>query len=60
VGTLVGTTKCKKVENIKRSYRTELQDTDGVNLAQDTNKWQALMETVLNLQVLKNVGEFLD
>jgi hypothetical protein len=33
---------------------------DRVNLAQDMNKWQALVNTVLKLQVPKNMGEFLD
>jgi hypothetical protein len=32
---------------------------DWIHLAQDRDQWQALVNTVMNLQVPKNVGKFL-
>jgi hypothetical protein len=31
----------------------------GLNLVQDKDRWRALVNTVMNLQVLQNVGKFL-
>jgi hypothetical protein len=32
---------------------------DWINLAQDRDRWRALMNTIMNLRVLYNVGKFL-
>jgi CRISPR/Cas system-associated protein Cas7 (RAMP superfamily) len=32
---------------------------DWINLAQDRDRWQALMKAVMNLQIPQNVGNFL-
>jgi len=32
---------------------------DWINLAQEMDKWQAVMKKVMNFCILQNVGEFL-
>jgi hypothetical protein len=32
---------------------------DWIKIAQDRDRWQALVNAVMNLQVLKNAGNFL-
>jgi hypothetical protein len=32
---------------------------DWINLAQDRDRWRVLVNTVMNLRVVKNVGNFL-
>jgi len=35
------------------------EGTDLIDLAQDTDRWQALVSVIMNLQVSKNAGNFL-
>jgi hypothetical protein len=37
---------------------TRWEDVDWIGLAQDTERWQALVNTVTNLLVAGNEGEF--
>jgi hypothetical protein len=39
--------------------RTGLESVDGINLAQDRDKWQAVVNAVMNIQVLENARNFL-
>jgi hypothetical protein len=46
--------------NIKVDFREEgWVDMDWINLAQNKEQWRALVNTVINLRVLYNVGKFL-
>jgi hypothetical protein len=48
------------MENIEMNRKeTGWEAMDWINLAQDMNKWQAVVKMVMNLWVLSNVGNFL-
>jgi hypothetical protein len=48
------------VDNIKMDLRqTEWGGTDWIDLAQDRDQWRALENTVMNLRVPLNAGNFL-
>jgi hypothetical protein len=43
---------CRWVDNIKMDLREiEYRDMDWIDLAQDTDQWRALVNTVMNLRV---------
>jgi hypothetical protein len=44
--------------NNKMETETELEGADWVHLAQGTDQWQAVMNTVMNLRVSQKVGVF--
>jgi hypothetical protein len=47
-------------DNIRMDLReTEFGDLDWIHLAQDRDRWQALVNMVMNLQVPSNAGDFL-
>jgi hypothetical protein len=49
----LGTPRCRWVDNIKMDHREIGWDgKDWINLAQEMIQWRALMNTVMNLQVL--------
>jgi hypothetical protein len=48
------------VNNIKRDLREiGLNGVDWIDLAQDSDQWKALLNTVMNLHVPENVAKFL-
>jgi hypothetical protein len=48
------------VDNIKMDLQeVECEGIDWINVAQDMNRWWALVNTVMNFRVLQNVGNFL-
>jgi hypothetical protein len=48
----LGRPRCRWEDNIKMDLReTGLGDVDWINLAQDRDKWQALVNMVMNLRV---------
>jgi hypothetical protein len=48
-------------DNIKMDFRElRCEGMDWIELAEDRGKWRALVNAVMNLQVPKNCGEFLD
>jgi hypothetical protein len=48
----LGRPRCRWEDNIKMDLReTGFEDVDWINLAQDRDRWQALVNTVMNLQV---------
>jgi hypothetical protein len=50
----------RRRENIKTDPKeTRMETAKWVHLAQDREKWQALVNTVTNLLVPQNVGNFL-
>jgi hypothetical protein len=56
----LGRPRCRWVDNIKidlREIRYGIIDWIGLTL--DRDQWMALVNIVINLQVLKNVGKFL-
>jgi hypothetical protein len=47
---IFGSTKC--VDNIRIGVREiEWEDVDWMHLAQDTDQWQAVVNTVMNLRI---------
>jgi hypothetical protein len=56
----LGRPRCRWVDNIKMDLRElVLCGMDWIGLAQDTDKWRALVNTVMNLRVPQNVWKFL-
>jgi hypothetical protein len=48
------------LENIKNgSWRTLWSGMDWIHMAQDSDKWRALVNTVMNLGVKTIIGKFL-
>jgi len=49
---LLGRPKRRREDNIRMDFRDiEWEGMDWMNLAQDTDKWQVLVNTVMNLRV---------
>jgi hypothetical protein len=49
---LIGRPRCRWVDNIRMNLGEERWgDVDWIDLAQDRNRWRALVNSVLNLQV---------
>jgi hypothetical protein len=47
-------------DNIETNLKEKgWEDTDWIHWTQDRNKWQAVVNMVMNLWVLHNVGNFL-
>jgi hypothetical protein len=56
----LGTPRCRWVDNIKRDLREiGWGGMDWIDLAEDRDQWRALVNTVMNLWVPCNTGEFL-
>jgi hypothetical protein len=52
--------KCRWEDNIRMDFReVGWEDVDWMHLAQDADQWQALVITVMNLQVPQKAGNFL-
>jgi hypothetical protein len=45
-------------DNIKTDH-IEICGVDSIDLAQDKDQWRGVVNTVMNLRVLQNVGKFL-
>jgi hypothetical protein len=57
---LLGRPRRKWVDNIKIDLREiGWDDVDGIAMAQDRDQWRALVNTVMNIQVLYNTGKFM-
>jgi hypothetical protein len=57
----LGRPKCRWEENIKIDpQEVGCGGMDCINLAQDWDKWQALVNMVMNLQFPSNAGNFLN
>jgi hypothetical protein len=56
----LGRPRHRWVDSIKMNLRDVIWDAvDGINMAQNRNQWRALVNTILNLWVILNAGEFL-
>jgi hypothetical protein len=56
----LGRPRCRWEDNIKMDLReTGFGDVDWIHLAQDRDRWQALVNMVMNLRVPQNAGNFL-
>jgi hypothetical protein len=55
----LGRRRRRWVNNIKMDLREIVWDMDWIDLAQDKDQWRALVNTVMNLRVPKNAGNFL-
>jgi hypothetical protein len=56
----LGRPRCRWVDNIKMDLREIGWDgMDWIDLAQDRDRWRALVNTVINLRVPQNAGNFL-
>jgi hypothetical protein len=56
----LGRPRRRWVDNIKMDLREIVSDgADWMEMAQDRDQWRALVNTVLNLRVPRNVGKFL-
>jgi hypothetical protein len=56
----LGRPRRRWVDDIKMHLREIGWDgMDWIDLAQDRDQWRALVNTVMNLRVIQNVGEFL-
>jgi hypothetical protein len=56
----LGRPRYRWVDNIKMDLREiGWGGMDWIDLAQDSDRWRALVNTVMNLQVPENVGKFL-
>jgi hypothetical protein len=54
------TSRCRWEDNIKMDLREKVfGDVDWIHLAQDRDRWRALVNTAMNLQVPQNAGNFL-
>jgi hypothetical protein len=53
----LGRPRCRWEDNIRMEL-VEWVDVDWIGLAQDRNRWRALMNSVLNLQVHKMLGKY--
>jgi hypothetical protein len=50
--TLLGRTRCRWKDNIKMDLREiGSEDVDWIHLAQATDQWRALLNTVMNLRI---------
>jgi hypothetical protein len=56
----LGISRRRWVDNIKMDLREiGWDDMDWIDLAQNMDQWSALVDTVMNLRVLKNAGKLL-
>jgi hypothetical protein len=44
---------------VRGAYKIGFGDVDWIHWAQDRDRWRALVNTVMNLQVPQNAGNFL-
>ena len=51
--------RCRWEDNIKMELQEVGEDGDWMLLAQDRDRWRALVSTVMNFRVPKNAGNFL-
>ena len=57
---LMGRPWCRWEDNIKMDLQAVgCEGMDWIKLAQDRDRWQALLNVVMNLRVPQNVGNFL-
>jgi hypothetical protein len=57
----VGRPRCRLLHNIKRNFGERgWGGVDWIGLAQDRDKWSALVNVVMNLQVPQNARKFLN
>jgi hypothetical protein len=57
---LLGGSRRRWVNNIKMDLREiGCGGMDWIDLAQDRDPWRALVNTVMNLRILQNIGKFL-